>query len=107
VLDVTFPGFEGLAEQFLHIYFDASKPTVLTAQPQYTVAYVETVSGSPPSPANSFYDASCPTGCSAATYGISIDTSARTVTFHDTTLPADAFIGAVTSQVVLNGTLSY
>jgi len=106
-LSVTFPGFDGLVQQFLHVYFDEASPTVLTAAPQYIVGYVATVSGTPPSPQFSFYQAPCSPSCAAATYGITINPTARTVTFDDTTLPAAPVVGAVTTDVVLNGTLTY
>jgi hypothetical protein len=103
-LTLNLPGFFGVAQQYLYVTFDPAAPNALTSPPQYVVAY-GAITGTAPSPAQSYYRAACAI-CTASSLGITINTGARTVTFSGTTLPAAA-TGAVTTEVVLNGTLSY
>jgi hypothetical protein len=104
--DVTFTGFNGITQEFLNLSFEDANPSVLLATYQYIVTYLA-LSGSAPVPSTSVYSVTCSLGCNAASLGVSIDTAARTVTFSDSVLPKDATLGAVSDQVVLNGTLHY
>jgi hypothetical protein len=104
--DVTFTGFNGITQEFLNLSFEDANPSVLLATYQYIVTYLA-LSGSAPVPSTGVYSVTCSLGCNAASLGVSIDTAARTVTFSDSVLPKDATLGAVSDQVVLNGTLHY